>query len=52
MHVKSNQVTRKTFRSPNSVEERLTHCAAQRGELGTADARRAVVDPRSFEPMT
>jgi hypothetical protein len=50
MHVESNQIVRGTLRSPNSVEEWLTDCAAQRGDLGTASARRGVVDPSSCEP--
>jgi hypothetical protein len=52
MHVESNQVVRETLRSPNSVEERLTDHMAQREDLGTAGARRGVVGPRSFEPVT
>jgi hypothetical protein len=52
MHVESNQVVRETLCSPNLVEERLTNRTAQRGDLGTADARRGVLDPRSFEPVT
>jgi hypothetical protein len=34
------------------VEERLTDRTAQRGDLGTASARRGVVDPRSCELVT
>jgi hypothetical protein len=52
VHVESNQIVRGTLRSPNSVEERLTDRAAQRGDLGMAGARRGVVDPRSCEPAT
>jgi hypothetical protein len=52
MHVESNEVLRGTLCSPNSVEERLTDRTAQRGDLGTTDVRRGVVDPRSFEPVT
>jgi hypothetical protein len=52
MRVESSQVVRETLCSRNSVEERLTDRAAQRGDLGTADARRGVVDPRSFKLLT
>jgi hypothetical protein len=43
---------KRTLRSPNLVEERLTDRAAQRGYLGMTGARRGVVDPRSFGPET
>jgi hypothetical protein len=52
MHVESNQIVRETLRSPNSLEERLTDRTAPRGDLGTAGARRGVVEPRYFEPVT
>jgi hypothetical protein len=52
IYVENSQVARETLCEPNSVEEWLTDCAAQRGDLGTADTRRGVVDPRSRKPAT
>jgi hypothetical protein len=42
----------RSLHQPNSLEERLTDCMAQRGGLRAAGAMRGVLDPRSRNHMT